>query len=153
VTNKHSTSKKPLGAESLFPPTNDLFKLGSRRPPSKKSGRIESDDEESGTEDENGDSAATKSKTSHDPLSTQVWRLFSMAKDSAPNGQRLENLTWRMMAMAIQRKDPMSERRRSFSESAPINAAPGTVIGAVVTSRDSPRLVEFVIRLSLLTWL
>lgn len=40
-----------------------------------------------------------------DPLDTQVWRLYTKAKDSLPNGSRLENLTWRMMAMRLKKKE------------------------------------------------
>lgn len=39
-----------------------------------------------------------------DPLSAQVWRLYTKAKDTLPNGARLENLTWRMMAMTLNKK-------------------------------------------------
>lgn len=39
-----------------------------------------------------------------DPLATQVWRLYTKAKDTLPNGTRLENLTWRMMAMTLKKK-------------------------------------------------
>ncbi|KAL0079541.1 global nitrogen regulator protein [Phycomyces blakesleeanus] len=39
-----------------------------------------------------------------DPLSSQVWRMYTKAKDSLPNGSRLENLTWRMMAMNLTKK-------------------------------------------------
>lgn len=40
-----------------------------------------------------------------DPLATQVWRLYTKAKDTLPNGSRLENLTWRMMAMTLKKKN------------------------------------------------
>ncbi|KAI8997403.1 hypothetical protein BDB01DRAFT_830990 [Pilobolus umbonatus] len=40
----------------------------------------------------------------NDPLSTQVWRMYAQAKDSLPNGSRLENITWRMMAMTLKNK-------------------------------------------------
>ncbi|KAI9012027.1 hypothetical protein CLU79DRAFT_722401 [Phycomyces nitens] len=39
-----------------------------------------------------------------DPLAAQVWRLYTKAKDTLPNGSRLENLTWRMMAMTLKKK-------------------------------------------------
>ncbi|OZJ06473.1 hypothetical protein BZG36_00535 [Bifiguratus adelaidae] len=37
----------------------------------------------------------------HDPLATQVWRLYAKAKDGLPHGSRLENLSWRMMAKTL----------------------------------------------------
>ncbi|KAI8883578.1 hypothetical protein K501DRAFT_249402 [Backusella circina FSU 941] len=39
-----------------------------------------------------------------DPLSSQVWRMYTRAKDTLPNGSRMENLTWRMMAMSLHKK-------------------------------------------------
>jgi hypothetical protein len=43
-------------------------------------------------------------ESDEDPLATQVWRLYTKAKDNLPNGSRLENLTWRMMAMSLNKK-------------------------------------------------
>jgi hypothetical protein len=58
-----------------------------------------------------------------DPLATQVWRLYTKAKDTLPNGSRLENLTWRMMAMTLNKKkkqdSPSTSTDASFSPPAP----------------------------------
>ncbi|KAF9281784.1 hypothetical protein BGZ68_006434 [Mortierella alpina] len=59
------------------------------------------DDERQSDDDEDEESGKKK----EDPLAAQVWRLYSQAKNSLPNGQRLENLTWRMMAMTLHKKD------------------------------------------------
>ncbi|KAK9352851.1 hypothetical protein V1523DRAFT_397081 [Lipomyces doorenjongii] len=40
-----------------------------------------------------------------DPLATKIWRLYSKAKSSLPNQERMENLTWRMMAMSLRKKE------------------------------------------------
>lgn len=40
-----------------------------------------------------------------DPLATQIWKLYSRTKSQLPNQQRMENLTWRMMAMSLRRKE------------------------------------------------
>lgn len=40
-----------------------------------------------------------------DPLATQVWKLYSKAKTQLPNAERMENLTWRMMAMNLRRME------------------------------------------------
>lgn len=45
-----------------------------------------------------------------DPLGTQIWRLYHKQKGQLPNGERLENLTWRMMSMNLRRQE--MERRR-----------------------------------------
>ncbi|KAI8643409.1 hypothetical protein BD408DRAFT_442621 [Parasitella parasitica] len=43
-------------------------------------------------------------ETKKDPLASRVWRMYTKAKDSLPNGSRMENLTWRMMAMTLTKK-------------------------------------------------
>ena len=45
-----------------------------------------------------------------DPLGTQIWKLYSKAKSQLPNQERMENLTWRMMAMKLKHKE--QERAR-----------------------------------------
>src|SRR4051794_625966 len=42
-----------------------------------------------------------------DPLGTQLWKLYSMTKTRLPNQERLENLTWRMMAMNLKRREQL----------------------------------------------
>ena len=37
----------------------------------------------------------------NDPLGTQIWKLYSKARTQLPNAERMENLTWRMMAMKM----------------------------------------------------
>ncbi|KFY44433.1 hypothetical protein V494_01479, partial [Pseudogymnoascus sp. VKM F-4513 (FW-928)] len=39
-----------------------------------------------------------------DPLATQIWRLYSKTKKQLPNQERMENLTWRMMAMSLRKR-------------------------------------------------
>ena len=40
-----------------------------------------------------------------DPLGTQIWKLYHKQKGQLPNGERLENLTWRLMSMNLRRKE------------------------------------------------
>lgn len=40
-----------------------------------------------------------------DPLGTQIWRLYSRTKSQLPNQERMENLSWRMMAMNLKRRE------------------------------------------------
>ena len=42
-----------------------------------------------------------------DPLGTQIWKLYSKTKTRLPNQERMENLTWRMMAMNLRRREQM----------------------------------------------
>ncbi|PFH58679.1 hypothetical protein XA68_13352 [Ophiocordyceps unilateralis] len=39
-----------------------------------------------------------------DPLATRVWKFFKATKQQLPNQQRMENLTWRMMALSMRRQ-------------------------------------------------
>lgn len=48
----------------------------------------------------------------NDPLATQIWRLYSKAKTQLPNAERMENLTWRMMAMNMRRAE--QERNKGY---------------------------------------
>ena len=36
-----------------------------------------------------------------DPLATQVWRMYANMKGTLPHAQRMEDITWRMMALAL----------------------------------------------------
>ncbi|KAI0693997.1 hypothetical protein C8T65DRAFT_833556 [Cerioporus squamosus] len=50
-----------------------------------------------------------------DPLATQVWKMYARQKATLPHAQRMENLTWRMMALALKKKkeDEGKERERA----------------------------------------
>lgn len=52
---------------------------------------------------ENFESAEDLQK--QDPLGTQIWKLYSKTKTRLPNQERMENLTWRMMAMNLKRRE------------------------------------------------
>ncbi|KAL9546863.1 hypothetical protein MBANPS3_006461 [Mucor bainieri] len=90
-TTPPSLAASTLLSDSLFPP--------------RKPSLMDTNEEE-----ETSDVVDSKSKT--DPLATQVWRLYTKAKDTLPNGSRLENLTWRMMAMTLNKKRAAEERQR-----------------------------------------
>lgn len=44
-----------------------------------------------------------------DPLGTQIWKLYSRTKTRLPNQERMENLTWRMMAMNLRRREQQQQ--------------------------------------------
>lgn len=46
-----------------------------------------------------------------DPLATQVWKMYAKTKAGLPNQQRMENLTWRMMALALKKKEKEEKER------------------------------------------
>ncbi|KAJ5110239.1 Nitrogen regulatory protein nrfA [Penicillium argentinense] len=48
-----------------------------------------------------------------DPLAAQIWRLYTRTKSQLPNQERMENLTWRMMAMSLKRKEQQQRAQQS----------------------------------------
>ncbi|KAH7628741.1 hypothetical protein B0T09DRAFT_267364 [Sordaria sp. MPI-SDFR-AT-0083] len=62
-----------------------------------------------------------------DPLATQVWKYFAKTKLALPNQERMENLTWRMMAKPLQayRRQMETDRAPRFSETAPQKSTSG----------------------------
>lgn len=56
-----------------------------------------------------------------DPIAAQVWRMFHKAKNTMPNGARMENLTWRLMSMTLKKR---REDSAAASASASASAAP-----------------------------
>lgn len=53
-----------------------------------------------------------------DPLQAQVWTLFTTAKCSLPNGhgRRLENLTWRLKGMSLNKKEEKTKEEKAKEE-------------------------------------
>ncbi|KAI5283683.1 hypothetical protein KEM52_003278, partial [Ascosphaera acerosa] len=39
-----------------------------------------------------------------DPLATKIWRMYSRTKSQLAGQERVENLTWRMMSMTLQKE-------------------------------------------------
>lgn len=87
-----SSMAESLLSDNLFPP---------RKP---KANMVFDDTFDSDNDDDDSDDS-DKNPTKKDPLATQVWRMYTKAKDNLPNGSRLENLTWRMMAMTLKKKE------------------------------------------------
>lgn len=64
-----------------------------------------------------------------DPLAAQVWKAYARARDTLPNGQRMENLTWRMMHLTLKKKEEeqaakeKEEREKEDKEAAEKEAA------------------------------
>ena len=49
-----------------------------------------------------------------DPLGTQIWKLYSRTKSRLPNQERMENLTWRMMAMNLRRREQLMQAQAAY---------------------------------------
>ncbi|KAL7773725.1 hypothetical protein CFE70_003692 [Pyrenophora teres f. teres 0-1] len=82
----------------------------------------------------------------NDPLGTQIWKLYSRAKTQLPNAERMENLTWRMMAMNMRRADMhRNNKGNEMMPPPPASASAGAVgaaaaaAAAAVSARPPPR--------------
>lgn len=47
-----------------------------------------------------------------DPLATQMWKFFRKTKQNLPNQERMENLSWRMMALDLKKQKQQEEHAR-----------------------------------------
>ncbi|KAL8938246.1 MAG: hypothetical protein Q9211_003293 [Gyalolechia sp. 1 TL-2023] len=72
-----------------------------------------------------------------DPLGTQIWKLYSRTKSQLPNQERMENLTWRMMAMNLKRKEQERARMNQKMTSAPSGIAQLRQSGDLPNSPDA----------------
>jgi hypothetical protein len=89
---KSKDSKKSSITSHLFN-VSDIFEILLKEPYHQKK---KSDDD-----DDSDDSDTENKKNSWD---ASIWRLYTKAKDILPDGKRLENYSWRMMAIASKRK-------------------------------------------------
>lgn len=79
-----------------------------------------------------------------DPLATQVWRMYTRTKANLPHAHRMENLTWRMMALALKKKkDDETKQGGEVGElehtGVQVKKEPGEVVGDTVfaTAEDN----------------
>ncbi|KAF9505217.1 hypothetical protein BS47DRAFT_1489901 [Hydnum rufescens UP504] len=75
---------------------------------SPKSGAVGVQDRERGPDVAEAEAA---NMAKEDPLAAQVWRMYARAKATLPHAQRMENLTWRMMALALRRRKEREARQ------------------------------------------
>ncbi|KIK98250.1 hypothetical protein PAXRUDRAFT_824042 [Paxillus rubicundulus Ve08.2h10] len=47
-----------------------------------------------------------------DPLATRVWKMYTRTKATLPHAQRMENITWRMMSLALKKKRDEDEESK-----------------------------------------
>ena len=81
LSNREATARNGLLRESVFPDWEDDAARGGIGSPSEMQKK--------------------------DPLATQIWKLYSKTKTRLPNQERMANLTWRMMAMSLKRREHM----------------------------------------------
>jgi GATA-binding protein len=63
------------------------------------------------------DSDRSIDKMQHDdPLATQVWKFFARTKQQLPSQHRMENLTWRMMALSMRKHKEEQQQRQNEAD-------------------------------------
>lgn len=110
-----SSPKPSRNYSDLF--ANDLFAAGSP-PMDHAGGSTFASPLRSGSPDLksiglNAEEADPEKMAKEDPLATQVWKMYARTKANLPHAQRMENLTWRMMALALKKKKEDEERGRT----------------------------------------
>lgn len=97
---------------------------------------------QAGLAEEGSESPEELSK--QDPLALSVWKLYTKQKAELPNGQRMENLTWRMMAMTLKKKEAAEAAAAAAAAALQGGAATsgddqGSIIGrAIMPSKNEP---------------
>ncbi|GAA5899345.1 hypothetical protein JCM5296_007540 [Sporobolomyces johnsonii] len=116
-----SSAASPASPAGLPPAVNALLPSSNVNPSNKGSPADSASPAGSTIIDE--ESAELLSKK--DPIAAQVWRMFHKAKNTMPNGARMENLTWRLMSMTLRKRREESATSAGEGEvaSAP---SPGT---------------------------
>lgn len=71
-----------------------------------------------------------------DPLGTQIWKLYSRTKTRLPNQERMANLTWRMMAMNLRRRE---QEQALYDLSYRLNRATANFYISVLLRNEYPR--------------
>ncbi|KZT72177.1 hypothetical protein DAEQUDRAFT_705920 [Daedalea quercina L-15889] len=95
-----------LFSDDLFPHASPLE---TARPQSFSSPRLSGSPDLKAAELADGETDPEKLQK-EDPLATQVWKMYARTKANLPYAQRMENITWRMMALALKKKKEDEER-------------------------------------------
>ncbi|KAK0544621.1 Sodium- and chloride-dependent GABA transporter 1 [Tilletia horrida] len=74
--------------------------------------------------DDDDEGLSPEEMAKKDPLATQVWKMYAKQRSTLPNAPRMENLTWRMMAMTLRKKKQEEEERAAAAASGQADAGP-----------------------------
>lgn len=84
-----------------------------------------------GDTDEAADAMSRK-----DPIAAQAWRLITKAKNTLPNGARMENLTWRLMSMTLKKRREETAAAEVEAEAAAARAVAAAALEAKSKSEE-----------------
>ncbi|KAI0743591.1 hypothetical protein C8Q80DRAFT_1345613 [Daedaleopsis nitida] len=135
ATSPKGRALSELFSDSLFPPRPPVME--SPGPQSYASSKV-SGSPDLKSVDLMGADADPETMAKEDPLATQVWKMYARQKATLPHAQRMENLTWRMMALALKKKkeDEVKERARGRGMEREVDAQKGGGPGAAQTGGE-----------------
>jgi GATA-binding protein len=61
-----------------------------------------------------GSDKTTAQMQQDDPLATQIWKFYSRTKQQLPHQERMENVTWRMMAVQLRKQKQQEEMQKKY---------------------------------------
>ncbi|KAJ3823819.1 hypothetical protein EV361DRAFT_794093 [Lentinula raphanica] len=133
-THSPTTDKSTTTFSDLF--SDDLFTVSQTASP-----RLSGSPELTGSLDTSAtssvaDEAAQFAKD--DPLATQVWKMYARTRAGLPHKQRMENITWRMMSMALKRGDILESDPKGEDKSLDMYLLNGQLPEDVENSSESP---------------
>lgn len=62
-----------------------------------------------------GMSLSPEDQARKDPLAIQIWRLYAKTKQTLPNQERMENLTWRMMHANLRKQSHTGDESHRYA--------------------------------------
>ncbi|SCZ88686.1 BZ3500_MvSof-1268-A1-R1_Chr2-1g04571 [Microbotryum saponariae] len=91
------------------------------------------------------DDESAEALSRKDPIAAQVWRMFNKAKNTLPNGARMENLTWRLMSMTLKKRRQETAAAEAEAnalatmEAATLAMPPPTSTGVTISTPEAER--------------
>ncbi|KAH8828461.1 hypothetical protein DL96DRAFT_1669521 [Flagelloscypha sp. PMI_526] len=120
-------------SDDLFSSTQATEPGGSRFTPSRLSGSPDLQSMKQSTVD-------PEQMAKDDPLATQVWRMYANTKAHLPQAQRMENLSWRMMALALKKQKDEEDMRLPSRTSVKAEPAPDSDERGRTTDKGKARV-------------
>lgn len=90
-------------------------------------------------DDDDEDELDPEAMAKKDPLATQVWRMYAKQKSQLSNGARMENMTWRMMAMTLRKKKEQEQAEAAEEQARIAQSASNSRPASPPISRGSSR--------------
>jgi GATA-binding protein len=77
-----------------------------------------------------------------DPLAARVWKMYAQNKAAQPHAQRMENLTWRMMALALKKKKETEAKKAEEAGESDVKVGGSNRVPALSTQGERGRRID-----------